>query len=78
MSLGKKAGWWTYVPPAPPDAILGVTEAFLKDTHPNKVNIGVVSRSFLGLLLYLFLLFVHLCSAVEINLSEVGATGLCV
>ncbi|CAM6102889.1 unnamed protein product [Calypogeia fissa] len=41
MSLGKKTGWWTYVPQAPPDAVLGVTEAFLKDTHPNKVNLGV-------------------------------------
>jgi aspartate/tyrosine/aromatic aminotransferase len=27
--------------PAPPDAILGLTEAFRKDTNPNKVNLGV-------------------------------------
>lgn len=26
---------------APPDAILGLTEAFKKDTNPNKVNLGV-------------------------------------
>ena len=25
----------------PPDAILGVTEAFKKDTNPNKMNLGV-------------------------------------
>lgn len=26
---------------APPDAILGITEAFLKDKNPKKVNLGV-------------------------------------
>lgn len=26
---------------APPDAILGLTEAFKKDPHPNKINLGV-------------------------------------
>ena len=25
----------------PPDAILGVTEAFKKDSNPNKINLGV-------------------------------------
>lgn len=25
----------------PPDVILGVTEAFKRDTNPNKVNVGV-------------------------------------
>lgn len=25
----------------PPDAILGVTEAFKRDTNPNKINLGV-------------------------------------
>lgn len=25
----------------PPDVILGITEAYKKDTHPNKVNLGV-------------------------------------
>lgn len=25
----------------PPDAILGVTEAFKRDTNPNKMNLGV-------------------------------------
>lgn len=25
----------------PPDAILGVTEAFKRDTNPNRINLGV-------------------------------------
>lgn len=29
--------------PAPKDPILGVTEAFLADPSPDKVNVGVVS-----------------------------------
>ena len=29
------------ITPAPPDAILGLTEAFKKDESPNKVNLGV-------------------------------------
>ncbi|HOW97933.1 MAG TPA: amino acid aminotransferase [Kiritimatiellia bacterium] len=29
------------VPPAPPDAILGLTEAFKKDPRPEKINLGV-------------------------------------
>lgn len=29
------------ISPAPPDAILGLTEAFKKDDHPNKINLGV-------------------------------------
>ncbi|MFH0953011.1 MAG: amino acid aminotransferase [Verrucomicrobiota bacterium] len=29
------------ITPAPPDSILGLTEAFRKDTHPKKVNLGV-------------------------------------
>ena len=33
--------WWTNVEMGPPDAILGVTEAFKKDTNPNKINLGV-------------------------------------
>ncbi|KAI8071130.1 aspartate aminotransferase [Gilbertella persicaria] len=32
---------WNAVPQGPPDAILGVTEAFRKDTSPNKMNLGV-------------------------------------
>lgn len=31
---------WTNVEMGPPDAILGVTEAFKKDTSPKKMNLG--------------------------------------
>eukprot|EP00897_Mesotaenium_endlicherianum_P010284 jgi/Mesen1/9284/ME000060S08717 len=33
--------WWGHVEPAPKDPILGVTEAFLADQHPDKMNVGV-------------------------------------
>ena len=32
---------WKNVQPAPPDSILGLTEAFKKDQNPEKVNLGV-------------------------------------
>ncbi|RUS17675.1 aspartate aminotransferase [Endogone sp. FLAS-F59071] len=32
---------WSNVPQGPPDAILGVTEAFKKDNDPRKMNLGV-------------------------------------
>ncbi|EGF78669.1 hypothetical protein BATDEDRAFT_37247 [Batrachochytrium dendrobatidis JAM81] len=32
---------WSNVPMGPPDAILGVTEAFKADTNPKKMNLGV-------------------------------------
>ena len=32
---------WSGVPMGPPDAILGITEAFKKDTDPKKMNLGV-------------------------------------
>lgn len=32
---------WNQVEPAPPDAILGLTEAFQNDDRPGKVNLGV-------------------------------------
>jgi len=32
---------WKEIEAAPADAILGLTEAFKKDTHPQKVNLGV-------------------------------------
>ncbi|KAH7514730.1 hypothetical protein FEM48_Zijuj11G0121500 [Ziziphus jujuba var. spinosa] len=34
-------GWWDRIKPAPRDPITGVTEAFLADPHPNKINLGV-------------------------------------
>lgn len=33
--------WWTNVEMGPPDPILGVTEAFKKDSNPSKINLGV-------------------------------------
>lgn len=46
LSLGaarSMSSWWRSVEPAPKDPILGVTEAFLADPSPSKVNVGVVS-----------------------------------
>ncbi|XP_021962941.1 aspartate aminotransferase, mitochondrial [Folsomia candida] len=37
----RSSSWWAGVPMGPPDAILGVTEAFKKDTNPKKINLGV-------------------------------------
>lgn len=48
------SSWWTDVEPAAKDPILGVTEAFLADTHPDKVNVGVVSVSESVFLIYFF------------------------
>ncbi|CAL2050252.1 unnamed protein product [Caenorhabditis brenneri] len=33
--------WWSHVEMGPPDAILGVTEAFKADSNPKKINLGV-------------------------------------
>lgn len=35
------SAWWGKVEMGPPDAILGVTEAFKRDTNPKKINLGV-------------------------------------
>ena len=35
----RQTGW--EVPQGPPDAILGITEAFKKDSNPKKINLGV-------------------------------------
>ncbi|PNX60817.1 aspartate aminotransferase, partial [Trifolium pratense] len=35
------SSWFRNIQPAPKDPILGVTEAFLADQSPNKVNVGV-------------------------------------
>ena len=32
---------WANVELGPPDAILGITEAFKRDSHPQKINLGV-------------------------------------
>lgn len=35
------SSWWSHVEMGPPDAILGITEAYKRDTNPKKVNLGV-------------------------------------
>lgn len=40
-SNGYSISPWSKVPLGPPDAILGITEAFKADTHPQKINLGV-------------------------------------
>ncbi|KAK5136009.1 hypothetical protein LTR08_004263 [Meristemomyces frigidus] len=37
----RSASVWAQLPQGPPDAILGITEAFKKDKHPKKINLGV-------------------------------------
>ncbi|XP_071537184.1 aspartate aminotransferase, mitochondrial [Panulirus ornatus] len=37
----RASSWWNGVEMGPPDAILGVTEAFKRDTNPKKMNLGV-------------------------------------
>ncbi|KAK2190321.1 hypothetical protein NP493_84g01013 [Ridgeia piscesae] len=37
----RSASWWSGVELGPPDAILGITEAFKKCDNPNKINLGV-------------------------------------
>lgn len=39
------SSWFRNIEQAPKDPILGVTEAFLADQSPNKINVGVVSPS---------------------------------
>ncbi|CAD6184410.1 unnamed protein product [Caenorhabditis auriculariae] len=49
MSISKKIfaysvrgkSWWSHVEMGPPDAILGVTEAYKADKNPKKINLGV-------------------------------------
>ncbi|CAG2106140.1 unnamed protein product [Medioppia subpectinata] len=40
-SIRHQHNWWSNVEMGPPDAILGVTEAYKKDTNPKKINLGV-------------------------------------
>ena len=37
----RAASTWSQVQQGPPDAILGITEAFKKDSHAQKINLGV-------------------------------------
>jgi len=40
-SAARNSSFWSGVEMGPPDAILGVTEAFKKDSNPAKMNLGV-------------------------------------
>jgi len=35
------SSWWSHVEMGPTDAILGVTEAYKKDSNPKKISLGV-------------------------------------
>ncbi|KAI4465520.1 aspartate aminotransferase [Holotrichia oblita] len=37
----RSSSFWSHVEMGPPDAILGITEAYKRDTDPKKVNLGV-------------------------------------
>lgn len=37
----RSSSWWSHVEMGPPDAILGITEAYKKDVNPKKMNLGV-------------------------------------
>jgi len=41
LSAARNSSFWSGVEMGPPDAILGVTEAFKKDNNPKKMNLGV-------------------------------------
>lgn len=34
------SSWWSHVEMGPPDAILGITEAYKRDQNPKKINLG--------------------------------------
>ncbi|KAI5293844.1 aspartate transaminase aat1, partial [Ascosphaera acerosa] len=40
-AVPRAASTWANVPQGPPDAILGITEAYKADTFPEKINLGV-------------------------------------
>ena len=39
--FSRTASTWVNVSQGPPDAILGITEAFKADSFPDKINLGV-------------------------------------
>jgi len=42
LTSAARVGWFSHVQEAPRDPILGVTERFLQDPNPDKINLGVV------------------------------------
>nr|KAF6285694.1 glutamic-oxaloacetic transaminase 2 [Myotis myotis] len=41
VASARASSWWAHVEMGPPDPILGVTEAFKRDTNSKKMNLGV-------------------------------------
>lgn len=41
LTINFPSSWWSGVQMGPPDVILGVTEAYKRDTNPKKINLGV-------------------------------------
>lgn len=41
FSVASRVAKWNQIPLAPPDKILGISEAFQKDSNPKKINLGV-------------------------------------
>ncbi|KAG7209316.1 hypothetical protein KM043_015427 [Ampulex compressa] len=41
LTTRSASSWWSHVEMGPPDAILGVTEAYKRDQNPKKINLGV-------------------------------------
>lgn len=41
LFAARTASTWANVPQGPPDAILGITEAFKADSFKEKINLGV-------------------------------------
>lgn len=41
FSIAARLAKWNQIPLAPPDKILGISEAYQKDSNPNKINLGV-------------------------------------
>jgi aspartate aminotransferase len=39
--FARSSSWWSNVEMGPPDAILGISEAFKRDSNPSKMNLGV-------------------------------------
>ncbi|CAL1273604.1 unnamed protein product [Larinioides sclopetarius] len=40
-AASRQNSWWSHVEMGPPDAILGITDAYKKDANPKKINLGV-------------------------------------
>ncbi|XP_065676196.1 aspartate aminotransferase, mitochondrial isoform X2 [Hydra vulgaris] len=41
FAITRLSSFWSHVEEGPPDVILGITEAFKRDSNPNRINLGV-------------------------------------